>query len=671
MPDGFNMARKPSFRRQHMQMDYSTWTSAMISQLNAYFSGAGCDAWSQAIVNLRMNQWPSYRFTWRPKECAFVEVSRHEVSNVIDKCKPWKKCYICGKRSEERKDAAFVLLADGGVMRRGVYYHVHDFVYVRPDSSTASFDGSEPVLSRIGQITELKFDRNGQVFAVGVRWYGRYAAVVRQNGQDSHNAGSVFTDSRRFFYTDDVDVIHPGEIEHKIYVATSTTHLQEMVINGWLNQHPRTPQLLPDMPKPGEVDFIYGGNYCAFILIDAIVICSFTGPPCQSFSGMNHYKRADDIRNTLVCNMLSYVEFYQPLYFLLENVTGLLFYPLNGRQEGRAIVGGVKMGVVKFILRTLVSLGYQVRFKVLQAGQYGSPQDRKRVIFWGAKQGLPLPEFPLPTHSFPRGVQAFKLPTGDILRPVTRSDHSATTSKSMRLDFAPLLPVTVNEALSDLPPFDWINPFVSLRPTSQQLDSIQTRLAAGIRRFDALTSPHSTYPGFNDATPYLTLPMNSYQEWIRQGSSSLVKHQYTRRFAASVVERVLNVPFGPEADHTDLPHQLRISRMWQGVCGRIDENGFFGTALTTVMPTGQCGKLLHPNQKRIVTVRECARAQGFPDWYEFHSINMKAPDVVADQHRQIGNAVPVPLALALGKALGKALSIYWTQKERDALSPEI
>lgn len=55
--------------------------------------------------------------------------------------------------------------------------------------------------------------------------------------------------------------------------------------------------------------------------------------------------------------MLSYVEFYRPSYFLLENVTGLLFYRLNGHQEGRSIVGGVQMGVVKFILRALVCLG--------------------------------------------------------------------------------------------------------------------------------------------------------------------------------------------------------------------------------------------------------------------------------------------------------------------------
>lgn len=55
--------------------------------------------------------------------------------------------------------------------------------------------------------------------------------------------------------------------------------------------------------------------------------------------------------------MLSYVEFYHPKYVLLENVTGMLSFPLGGQQAGQAIVGGIKMGIVKFILRTLTSLG--------------------------------------------------------------------------------------------------------------------------------------------------------------------------------------------------------------------------------------------------------------------------------------------------------------------------
>lgn len=55
--------------------------------------------------------------------------------------------------------------------------------------------------------------------------------------------------------------------------------------------------------------------------------------------------------------MLSYVEHYSPSYFLLENVAGLLDYPLMSTNNGRSLEGGIKSGVVKFIMRTLIALG--------------------------------------------------------------------------------------------------------------------------------------------------------------------------------------------------------------------------------------------------------------------------------------------------------------------------
>lgn len=55
--------------------------------------------------------------------------------------------------------------------------------------------------------------------------------------------------------------------------------------------------------------------------------------------------------------MLSYVETFRPSYFLLENVKGLLNYPLLSEQSEARLEGGIKSGVVKFILRTLIALG--------------------------------------------------------------------------------------------------------------------------------------------------------------------------------------------------------------------------------------------------------------------------------------------------------------------------
>lgn len=80
---------------------------------------------------------------------------------------------------------------------------------------------------------------------------------------------------------------------------------------------------------------------------------------------------------------------------------------------------------------------------------------------------------------------------------------------------------------------------------------------------------------------------------------------------------------------------------------RLDGEGYFKNLMTTITPEGSC---IHPTQRRMLTVRECARAQGFPDWVQFHSSDAN----LSSAYRQIGNAVPIPLAVALGKSLNAA-----------------
>lgn len=107
-----------------------------------------------------------------------------------------------------------------------------------------------------------------------------------------------------------------------------------------------------------------------------------------------------------------------PERFLIENVVGLLGYPLLGvlKEGGRSLEGGHRGGFVKLILQISMHLGYvlaslcllthgllqryQIQMSLLQAAAYGVPQSRERVIFVGTKRGLTMPSFPLPTHTF-------------------------------------------------------------------------------------------------------------------------------------------------------------------------------------------------------------------------------------------------------------------------------
>lgn len=130
------------------------------------------------------------------------------------------------------------------------------------------------------------------------------------------------------------------------------------------------------LPMKGQVDLLCGG------------------PPCQGFSGMNRFNSREysQFKNSLVTSYISYCDYYRPRFFLLENVRNFVSF---------------KRGMVlKLTLRCLVKMGYQCTFGVLQAGQYGVPQTRRRAIILAAAPGETLPWYPEPTHCFsPRGVQ--------------------------------------------------------------------------------------------------------------------------------------------------------------------------------------------------------------------------------------------------------------------------
>ncbi|RPD66509.1 S-adenosyl-L-methionine-dependent methyltransferase, partial [Lentinus tigrinus ALCF2SS1-7] len=419
---------------------------------------------------------------------------------------------------------------------------------------------------------------------------------------------------------------------------------------------------LPPLPSRDEVDFIYGG------------------PPCQSFSIMNHCRVISHNlhRSTLVCNMISYVEYYCPQYFLLENVVGIFSYHLDRQGQGKHVVKKLRMGVVKFILRALTALGYQVQFRVLQAGQYGAPQGRRRVIFLGARGDVPMPSYPVPQYAYAIPVQNLNLPNCEVLYPTFRVGHGKEGHQC-----APLPAVTVDDAISDLPKFDWQNPHRTIDQSDKDKHELKKRQKQGIPAFHALHKRasslpliDSTYPGYNKPTDYVSPPNTRYQMWLRGEGGDKVTGHYTARFGADVVERYVNIVFVIEIDAdkftqiVDLPLELRLGTFlgngkskpqYQTLYGRLHGYGHFRTAMTSMLPNCKGGRVIHPNQKRVLTLREYARSQGFPDSYQFLSTSTTPSKVLEDQMRQIGNAVPVPLALALGKAVGKALIQLWEE----------
>lgn len=58
-----------------------------------------------------------------------------------------------------------------------------------------------------------------------------------------------------------------------------------------------------------------------------------------------------------------------------------------------------------------------------------------------------------------------------------------------------------------------------------------------------------------------------------------------------------------------LPNTANRHNQWKGLFGRLDWEGNFPTSITDPQPMGKVGMCFHPDQDRILTVRECARSQ--------------------------------------------------------------
>ena len=98
----------------------------------------------------------------------------------------------------------------------------------------------------------------------------------------------------------------------------------------------------------------------------------------------------------MVMSFLSYADFYRPRYFLLENV--------------RNFVSHNKSHTFRLTLRSLLDMGYQVRFGVLNAGNFGVAQSRKRTFIWAAAPGELLPDWPQLMHAFRTPQLTINLP---------------------------------------------------------------------------------------------------------------------------------------------------------------------------------------------------------------------------------------------------------------------
>lgn len=325
------------------------------------------------------------------------------------------------------------------------------------------------------------------------------------------------------------------------------------------------------------------------LAIDVVV----GGPPCQGFCGMNRHRSPSDRRNSLIEAFVQTVEILGPSAVVMENVTGLL-----------------SLGDGKYLTQLMdafSALGYTVDFRVMQAGYYGVPQNRWRFILLAAK-GVAELHWPEPLHAFHRtAAHNVGQHKAKILLPII---------EGRGLFSDPLPPLTVGDAISDLP----------------------------------------AIPNGGDYTgSYEVEPQSAYERRLRDGSDFVTCHS-TLNSRELHVERYRHIPKNkPNSGWLDLPDELKPGNLknfsdssYDNRFGRLNWNGTFNTIMAKVEP--YWGRVIHPEQDRLISARESARAQGFPDRIHFAGS-------ISEQYRLIGNAVPPPLGRAIGAAVLDTLGI--------------
>lgn len=101
------------------------------------------------------------------------------------------------------------------------------------------------------------------------------------------------------------------------------------------------------------------------------------GPPCQSWSEAGALRGINDKRGQLFYDFIRILEAKQPKFFLAENVSGMLLDRHKDALES-----------IKKLFKNAGIIGYELSFKLLNASDFGVPQDRKRVFFVGIRKDL-------------------------------------------------------------------------------------------------------------------------------------------------------------------------------------------------------------------------------------------------------------------------------------------
>lgn len=336
------------------------------------------------------------------------------------------------------------------------------------------------------------------------------------------------------------------------------------------------------------------------------------GPPCQGYSGIGHRRsyavdKKDLPSNQLYGRMSKIIRRLRPRIFLFENVRGIL--TSRWTRDGEDKIWPDVWGEFRSIP------GYHVRYSLVKAADYGVPQNRPRVLLVGIRD--------------------------DIVRASSIVDPAVHEEDAVNCGFLPKGDPSeapgIEELLGDL-----VDPAIGRALKKQAFSS-----------------------GKFETTAYPREPQTSIQRKLRAAppkheawSGKLTDQEYSKH-AKRIVDKFEYMI----ANRGEIPEQWRTKKFAQKVLPRD-----WGNGRPTITATSMPDDYVHYSQPRILTVREWARLQLFPDWYKFTGKRTTGGirragnpqegifDREVPKYTQIGNAVPVGLSERVGAHFKRILA---------------
>lgn len=333
------------------------------------------------------------------------------------------------------------------------------------------------------------------------------------------------------------------------------------------------------------------------------------GPPCQgfSFAGLRNPK---DPRNLLTSEYIKVVSLIKPKFLFLENVKG---FKTAFKHEGPIDHRPYSEYVIDCLTR--FRPGYKIFSSVVYASDFSVPQHRPRFVMFGIRVDVAkrLGLISLSNEEFFRRLE--------ICSEDFRKKHDLPTK------------VTVKDAIDDL-------------------KTARTRL---IQCEDSV--------GFKQIKYQVPKKCNSYLKLMRRNASGSPNSLRLANHKKETVQKFRFLLKYASKGHS-ISQELREKIHTKKQCFTVLDPDSVSTTITTL--PDDC---MHYSEPRILTVRECARLQSFPDWFDFkgkyttggHRRKLECP-----RYTQVGNAVPPLMAEIIGRFLLQLNAKYEENDEKRA-----